>query len=146
MTATKTAKGYKGESCSEAIRSSIKPGEILTAKVLFKRAKELGKWSEDTIWQHLIAHLVNLLPARHHYSGFEPFLFLHEDGRYELYNPEIHPKPLIMEDKAPPSRREREKKPEKQLSLGLRRKLKRKLLVKEEGDSAGDNSSEGSEL
>ena len=147
MALTKTAKGNKGESCSEAIRSSVKPGEILTAKVLFERVKELGKWSEDTIWQHLIAHIVNLPAARYHYSGFEPFLFLHEDGRYELYNPEIHPKPLILDKEAPPIRREREKKPEKQLSLGLRRKHKRKLLVKEEEeDSAENDSAEGSEL
>ena len=134
MAISKTAKGHKGESCIEAIRSSIGPGEIMTARALFGRVRELGKWSADTIWQHLIAHIVNLPPARHHYQGFEPFLFLHEDGRYELYNPEIHPKPAVEEKEVMPMRREREKKSDKQLSLELRRHRKKKLLVKESGE------------
>ena len=142
MALSKSAKGHKGESCTEAIRSSIKPGEILTAHELFARIKDLGKWSADTIWQHLIAHLVNLTPAHHHYSGFEPFLFLHEDGRYEVYDPEIHPKPPIDDKEKDPARREREKKSENQLSLELRRRRKKKLVIKEDGE---EYSTEGIE-
>ena len=84
-------KGYKGETCTEAIRASIKTAEILTAYDLFNRIRESGTWTDDTIWQHLIAHVVNHPAARHHYAGFEPFLYLHEDGRYELFDPAIHP-------------------------------------------------------
>ena len=85
------AKGYRGESCSNVVRSVMKPGEILSSTDLFRRVHELGAWSDDTIWQHLIAHIVNLPAARHHYADFDPFLFLHEDGRYELYDPTLHP-------------------------------------------------------
>jgi hypothetical protein len=84
-------KGYKGETCTEAIKAVIGPGEALTAAELFNRIRAQGAWTEDTIWQHLIAHVVNHPAARHHYAGFEPFLYLHEDGRYELFDPAIHP-------------------------------------------------------
>jgi hypothetical protein len=142
MAINKIGKGHKGESCIEAIRSSIKSGEIITAYTLFDRIRQLGSWSADTIWQHLIAHLVNLTPARHHYRSFEPFLFLHEDGRYEVYNPEIHPRLIIEEKEEKPERKVREKKSEKQLSLELRRKRKKRMLsVKEEtSDYATDDS------
>jgi hypothetical protein len=132
MAVSKTAKGNKGESCTEAIRSSIKPGEILTATVLFDRIKELGKWSADTIWQHLIAHLANLAPARHHYSGFQPFLFLHEDGRYELFDPSIHPKLAEKAEVEKPARKEQKKTSLNQLSLELRKRRKKQNLIKEE--------------
>ena len=132
MGISKTAKGHKGESCTEAIRLSIKEGEILYPQEIFVRVRVLGKWSPDTIWQHLIAHIVNLVPARHHYFGFEHFLFLHEDGRYEIYNPCIHPKPIKTEIESMPYRKKRVIKPEKQLSFELK-KRKRK------------NSSESSE-
>lgn len=131
MAVSKTAKGHKGESCTEAIRESIKKGEILSPQELFEKVKALGKWSEDTIWQHLIAHIVNLAPARYHYYGFEPFLFLHEDGRYELYNPDIHPKSPAVDIVNKPYRKNREIKPDKQLSLELK-KRKRKSQVEEE--------------
>ena len=144
MAISKTAKGHKGESCTEAIRSSIRPGEIMTALELFNRIRELGKWSADTIWQHLIAHVVNLLPARHHYTGFEPFLFLHEDGRYELFNPDIHPKPAIEQEPIP-LRNIREKKSDKQLSLELKRRRKKKFLVKEAEEEYSENPEEQSE-
>ena len=85
------AKGYYGESCAEAIRSSIKPGEILVFSELFGRVKERGSWKEGTIWQHLMAVVVNLPPARYHWKSVKPFLFLHGDGRYELYNRKQHP-------------------------------------------------------
>ncbi len=84
-------KGLNGKTCAETIREVIRPGEILTFSELFKRVKERGTWSDETIWQHLMACVVNLPPARRHWLWREPFLLLREDGRYELYNPQVHP-------------------------------------------------------
>jgi len=85
------AKGHKGESCSAAIRNSIRPGEILSFAEVYKRVRDHGTWSDETIWQHLMAVVVNLPPARFHWKGVEPFLFIRPDGRYEVYNPQVHP-------------------------------------------------------
>jgi hypothetical protein len=85
-------KGIQGESCSEAIRSSLEPGELATFSELYRRVKQKGDWKDDTIWQHLIGLIVNLPPARHHWKSTKPFLFISGDGRYELYNPQKHPK------------------------------------------------------
>ena len=87
-------KGHYGESCAEALKSSIKAGEILTFSELFDRAKKRGDWKDSTIWQHLMMVVVNLPPARYHWPNKKPFLFLHGDGRYELYNKTKHPQPV----------------------------------------------------
>ena len=84
-------KGYKGESCAEAVRTSINNPEILSFNEFFNRVRLLGNWSDETIWQHLMRLVVNLVPARYHWKGTEQFLFLHHDGRYELYDPKKHP-------------------------------------------------------
>jgi len=84
-------KGNQGESCADAVRSSLKPGEIITFSELYKGVKQKGSWKDETVWQHLIALIVNLPPARHHWKSVVPFLFLHGDGRYELYDPSKHP-------------------------------------------------------
>ena len=88
------AKGNQGESCAEAVRSSLKPGGVVPFSELYKRIKQKGNWKDDTIWQHLMCLIVNLPPARHHWKTVMPFLFLHGDGRYELYNPQKHPKTI----------------------------------------------------
>lgn len=87
-------KGNQGESCAEAVRSSLKPGEVATFSELYKRVKQKGGWKDETIWQHLIGLIVNLPPARHHWKNVVPFLFLHGDGRYELYDPQKHPRTI----------------------------------------------------
>lgn len=86
------AKGHQGESCAEAIRSSFKPGEVITFTELYERVKQKGTWKDDSVWQDMIALIVNLPPARHHWKTTKPFLFIHGDGRYELYDPAKHPK------------------------------------------------------
>ena len=83
--------GVHGEPCSEAIRTSIAPAEIVTFTDLFDRVRKRGRWKENTIWRHLMSCVVNLPPARHEWPGTKPFLFLHPDGRYELFNPQKHP-------------------------------------------------------
>ncbi len=84
--------GYRGESCSEAICAAIKPGEVVGFAELYRRVKAKGAWSEHTIWRHLMSCVVNLPPARHEWPSTHPFLLLHEDGTYELYNPRMHPR------------------------------------------------------
>ena len=84
-------KGNQGESCADAVHSSLHPGEIVTFSELFKRVKQKGSWKDETVWQHLIGLIVNLPAVRHHWKSVVPFLFLHGDGRYELYDPNKHP-------------------------------------------------------
>jgi hypothetical protein len=84
-------KGHKGESCSDAIKNSIKLGEILSFTELYNNLRKNGTWRDETIWQHLMAVVVNLPPARFHWRSVEPFLFIRPDGRYEVYDRNIHP-------------------------------------------------------
>ncbi|NIO11571.1 MAG: hypothetical protein GTO40_27545, partial [Deltaproteobacteria bacterium] len=79
------SKTAKGETCAAAIRAAIEPGEILSFAKLIERIKQRGRWKNATIWEHLMALVVNLPPARLHWPKLQPFLFLHGDGRYELY-------------------------------------------------------------
>jgi hypothetical protein len=85
-------KGHQGESCAEAIHAVLKRGEIVTFSELVNRVMRRGSWKDETIWQHLMACVVNLPPARKHWKTANPFLFLHGDGRYELYDSQKHPK------------------------------------------------------
>lgn len=84
-------KGNNGETCSEVIRTVIRDGEIVTFSELYKRIKPRGQWKDETIWQHLMSLVVNLPPARKRWKSTKPFLFLHGDGRYELYDTKKHP-------------------------------------------------------
>ena len=85
-------KGYRNETCAEAARAAIKPGEVLTSSELFGRVRRRGPWKDSTIWQHLMSLVVNLPPARYHWPSARPFLFLRGDGRYELYDGALHPR------------------------------------------------------
>ena len=89
------AKGYKGESCADAIKTSINDSDILSFNEFISRVKSKGSWSDDAIWQHLMRLVINLVPARYHWKGTAQFLFLRGDGRYELYDPHKHP--LVVE-------------------------------------------------
>ena len=84
-------KGYRGESCADAIRSCFGSKAVQSASEIFDKVKQLGDWRAETIWQHLISLVVNLTPARHHWPASKPFLFLRPDGRYELYSSDVHP-------------------------------------------------------
>lgn len=83
-------KGKFSESCKEAIRNSLRPGEVVTFSELFRRVKNKSDWKDGTIYQHLMALVVNLPPARKHWPRIEPFLSLHEDRTYELYDSNKH--------------------------------------------------------
>lgn len=85
-------KGYGGQTCAEAIRANVRPNEIVSASSLYESVKRLGDWKDETIWQHLMAVVVNLPPARHHWRDADPFLFVRPDGQYELYDDRKHPR------------------------------------------------------
>lgn len=85
-------KGYQGETCAEAFRSAIKPGELLSYQELFARVRPKGDWSDVTIRRSAMSLVVNLPPAREEWPSDAPFLFLHGDGRYEVYDAKRHPK------------------------------------------------------
>lgn len=57
-------KGFDGQSCADAIRESLRPGEIVTYSTLYARVEPRGDWSDETIDQHLMSCVVNLPPAR----------------------------------------------------------------------------------
>ncbi len=84
-------KGHQGESCYESIREVLKTGEIVSFTELYKRIKKKAEWKDNTIWRHLMSVLVNLPPARREWKHIKPFVFLHADGRYEIYDPQKHP-------------------------------------------------------
>jgi hypothetical protein len=86
------AKGYRNETCAQAIKAAIKPREVLTFSELFGRVKRRGAWRDSTIWQHLMSLVVNLPPARCQWKSAKPFLFVRGDGRYELYDEALHPR------------------------------------------------------
>lgn len=88
------AKGFNGESCPEAVRASIRPGDRLSFSELLRRTRSRGNWSDTTLNQYLMALVVNLPPARLHWANTEPFLMLNQDGTYELYDPLRHPNVL----------------------------------------------------
>ena len=85
-------KGHRNETCAQAIRGAVTPGEVLTFSELFGRVKRRGTWKDSTIWQHLMSLVVNLPPARHQWKSARPFLFLRGDGRYEMYDQAVHPR------------------------------------------------------
>lgn len=86
-------KGYHGETCAQAIRDLLAESKRpMTFTKLWNKVKTKGDWRDDAIWQHLMALVVNLPPAKKHWKSAKPFLFLHGDGTYEFYNPKIHPK------------------------------------------------------
>jgi hypothetical protein len=79
--------------CKEALRRVMMEleGGPADAEDIFRRTRQLGPWTDDTIWQHLMALTVNLPPAYRHWPHVkERILFLREDGMYELYDPQKH--------------------------------------------------------
>ena len=85
-------KGKHGETCKQLVYSAIKQlGSPCDANKLVQAVKTNWDGKEDPIWQHLMSLVVNLPPARHHWSKIrDRFLFLREDGQYELYNAAKH--------------------------------------------------------
>jgi hypothetical protein len=85
---------YEPETCSGAIRSAlVRSAGRATAEELFEQVKRTGHWMEDNIWQEMMSQTINLPPSYHHYAIVTPaqrFLFLREDGNYEMYDSTWH--------------------------------------------------------
>ena len=88
-------KGYQGQSCAEAIKNCFINGQQpLSYTQITSLVRKQGTWKEITIWRFLMATVVNLIPTRYEWNHTEKFLFLRPDGRYEIFNKAIHPKPI----------------------------------------------------
>lgn len=87
-------KGPGGKTCAEAIRDAIGLlGNGVSAKDIFDEVSKKNVWKDQTIWRHIMSCTVNLTAGYWEWKGLHPnkkFLFLREDGRYELYEPERH--------------------------------------------------------
>jgi hypothetical protein len=66
--------GNDGVTCAEAIRQSLRPGELATYSDLYGRVSQKGAWKPTTIRRHLMSCVVNLPPARDEWPIIEPFL------------------------------------------------------------------------
>ena len=82
------------ETCPAALRAALaNMGNRATAQALFERVNKFGHWTDAAIWQTILSHTVNL-PASYHLYGMvtpaQRFLFLREDGNYELYDRNWH--------------------------------------------------------
>jgi hypothetical protein len=87
-------KGFRGQSCSDAIKSCFsETEEPLAFSQIMASVKKQGSWKDTTIWRHLMSTVVNLIPARYEWTN-DKFLFLRPDGRYELFNQGKHPEPV----------------------------------------------------
>ena len=82
------------ETCPGALRSAlIQMGNRASALSLFEQVKKQGHWTDGNIWQTILSHTVNFPPSYHLYgmvTSAQRFLFLREDGNYELYDPNWH--------------------------------------------------------
>lgn len=82
--------GFDGSSCKDAIRDVVATQGVIAFSALEHELHDRGSWSSDNIAHDVIAATVNLPPARRRYRAV-PFLFVRPDGRFELFNPLIHP-------------------------------------------------------
>jgi hypothetical protein len=82
------------ETCPSALRSAlVQMGNRASAQALVEQVRKKGHWTDGNIWQTVISHTVNFPPSYHMYSMVTPaqrFLFLREDGNYEMYDRNWH--------------------------------------------------------
>ncbi len=89
------AKGYRGQSCSEAIEDFVRHSDHpVTFSEIHSGIRSKGDWKDITIWRIIMSNIVNLVPARHEWPNSHPFLFLRPDGKYEIYDRNKHPEVL----------------------------------------------------
>jgi hypothetical protein len=70
------SKGYKGQSCSEAIQDFlIHTSHPVTYSEILAGVRSDGDWKEITIWRIIMSNIVNLVPARHECRILIPFYF-----------------------------------------------------------------------
>lgn len=85
------AKGYRGQTCAEAIYDVVASHEPVGFPAIFDAVSGQGPWARHTIYQQLMKWIVNLPPAHYQWpSSRARFLFLRPDGLYELHNEAKH--------------------------------------------------------
>ena len=63
-------KGYKGQSCAEAIRECFQEhDQPLSYSKIVSQIRQKGSWKEITLWRHLMSTVVNLIPARYEWKN-----------------------------------------------------------------------------
>lgn len=74
------------KTCAEAIKEAVETLEIASADQIHSYLKRYypDRWTVDSIAQSIMAAIANLEPAAIHWPGAKTFLFMHEDGRFEL--------------------------------------------------------------
>jgi len=84
------------ETCPAALHAALtKMGSRASAQSLFEYVRRLGHWTDSHIWQTMFAHSVNIPPSYYLHGLVTPdqrFMFLRDDGNYELYDPSWHGK------------------------------------------------------
>lgn len=78
---------------SNAIRHFVEQrSESATAREIKNHIDEAypGRWSPGTLSTHLYACAVNQPGAYKHHRSTEKFLFKDDEGKFQLYNPEMH--------------------------------------------------------
>ena len=81
------------ETCAWAVHNALVRFEgRATADDLLNRVKRLGHWTDHTIWQEMLSHMVNSPPSYRYFSTVSPpsRFFQRDDGNYEPYNPIWH--------------------------------------------------------
>ena len=72
--------------CAEAIEEAVRKIGMASADQIhdYLKVHYPDHWTVDSISQDIMAAIVNLKPAALHWQGARTFLFMHEDGRFEL--------------------------------------------------------------
>ncbi len=82
------------QTCPDALRSAlVQMGGRAPAQTLFEQVRKLGHWTDASIWQTMLSHTVNVPPSYHLYGLVTPaqrFLYMREDGNYEMYDRSWH--------------------------------------------------------
>lgn len=88
-------KGINNQSCKDAIFACFaRQQRALPYSHILTVVRTRGPWTDATIRRSLMSAVENLVPAHHEWPSRKRFLFLRADGRYELYNHPMHPKPI----------------------------------------------------
>jgi hypothetical protein len=86
-------KGPGGITIKEAVKHVIEKEERMIPKDMLNKVKEIGPWSDNAIYRHIMGLIINLQPGYWEWPQFkvhDKCLFLKEDGYIEKYDIDIH--------------------------------------------------------
>lgn len=85
------SKGYRGETCGEVIYEVVASSQPTQFSAIFEMTEARGTWGDHTIYRQLMKWIVNLPPAYREWPvSRRRFLFLRQDGLFELYSEGKH--------------------------------------------------------